>query len=115
MSYRIELLNSIIKEDIAHRISQIKPDNEHIINVVYVKLNEDGSRAEIGISITPEDSKNMNIIIKLLNNNKSKIQGDIARHHRLRKAPILNFFNDTQNDLLTKIDQLIDQTRNERH
>lgn len=76
-----------------------------MVTVSEVRISPDFSVARVYVSIFP--SERAETVMKILEENKSAIRGELGRQLRIRIVPELNFTLDTSLDYAEHIDELL--------
>lgn len=90
MPYRIEKLNSLIKEEISKiLLRELEFPKNAIVSVTYVKTSADARFATAGISVLPENKEAF--VLKKLQNQIAEIQKMLNRKLIMRYVPKISF------------------------
>ncbi len=109
MSIRTERVASLLKEEIGTILSREYSSTEYgFITVTEVHMSPDLKIAKIYFSIFAAPEKQA-ATMKMLEEQKQHIRGEVAHRVRLKFAPALQFYHDTTMDEVDKINRLINK------
>ncbi|MBI5473723.1 MAG: 30S ribosome-binding factor RbfA [Ignavibacteriae bacterium] len=109
MSIRTERVASLVKEEIGSILSREYSSTEYgFITVTDVRMSPDLKIAKIYFSIFGAPEKQA-ATMKMLEEQKQHIRGEVAHRVRLKFAPALQFYHDTTMDEVDKINKLINK------
>jgi ribosome-binding factor A len=113
MSFRIERLESQLKQDLGEIFQQYQ--NGSIITITTVRLTPDLSVARVYLSIMAP-GENEKTVFSKLQDSKSEIRTLLAHRirHQVRKIPDLQFFIDDTSEYVNKIESLFSKIRKDR-
>ncbi len=105
-SHRISKLNSLIKQQIAHIISEeLNLKNNLIITITKVDTSKDLSYADVFVSVFPEERTNY--LLKTLDNEIYNIQKKLNQTLVIKKFPRIRFYLDTTEKNADKIEKIL--------
>ncbi len=93
MSRRIEQINELLKNKLAHLISHEIPLDNGLITVVYVETSSDLKYAKIAVSVLPENRTGT--VLEKLKKMSGLFSQVIRKETKLRKIPKFNWVLDT--------------------
>lgn len=110
--YRLEKLNSLIKEEFSKIIKkEMEFPPEIFVSITYAKTSPDATHVQIGISIFPEEKEN--IILRELNKKIYHLQQLLNKKLIMRYVPQISFKIDktvAKIDLIEKISKKINNS-----
>lgn len=107
MSIRTERVASLIKEEIGAIILREYSSTAYgFITVTDVSMSPDLKLAKVYFSIFGSQEKQQ-LTMKMLNDEKQHIRGEVAHRVHLKFAPALQFYHDTTMDEADKINRLL--------
>lgn len=112
MSRKIQQVNELLKEKLAHFISREIPLDNGLITVVYVNTSPDLKYAKIAVSILPE--KFAGSVLERLRHSSGLFSQLIKKETRLRKVPRFNWTLDTTEKEAAKIEEVFREIEKER-
>ncbi|MDP4173085.1 MAG: 30S ribosome-binding factor RbfA [Bacteroidota bacterium] len=112
MSYRIDKVSRLIKEEISWIfIHKLKDPALGFITITDVKLSPDLKIAKIYFSVL--EKENRKIVLARINEVKGLIRGELAHRIKMRFIPELSFFIDDTTDYVEKMENLFRQINKE--
>jgi ribosome-binding factor A len=106
MSYRIDKVEHLIKEEISliflHRLSDL---NLGFITITNVRLSPDLKIAKIYLSVLEKEKRTL--VLNKIEDKKGYIRTELAHRIRIKFIPELKFFIDDTLDYVEKIEGLI--------
>jgi ribosome-binding factor A len=113
MSDRLVKVNSVILKDVANYALKQAQGGDFIITVNYALATPDLRFVRIGISTFPNENKHINMVIKVLRQNKSRLQLKLARDHKLKNIPKIAFEPAVDDQAMNKVDELLEKITHE--
>ncbi|MGE5409928.1 MAG: 30S ribosome-binding factor RbfA [Clostridiales bacterium] len=112
MSYRIDKVSRLIKEEISWIfIHKLKDPALGFITITDVKLSPDLKIAKIYFSVL--EKENRKTVLARINDVKGLIRGELAHRIKIRFIPELSFFIDDTTDYVEKMENLFRQIKKE--
>ena len=106
MSYRIEKVSKLIKEEISLIfLHKLKDPAFGLITITNVKVSPDLRIAKVYLSVF--DKKKRKLVLERINETKSFIRTELAQRIKIRFVPELEFFIDDTIDYVEKIEGII--------
>ena len=112
MSRKIEQVNELLKDKLAHLVSREIPLDNGLITVIYVKTSPDLKYAKIAVSILPE--KFAGTALERLRKQSGFFSQIIRKETRLRKVPKFNWVLDTTEKEAAEIEKVFREIEEER-
>ena len=110
MSYRIEKINSLIKEELSLIfLNKIQDPALGIVTITGVKVSPDIRTAKVYISVYQKEMREE--ILEKINGLKGLIRSQLAHRIKLRRVPDLAFFIDDTLDYVEKIENLFNKIK----
>lgn len=111
MSRKIEQVNELLKEKLAHLISREIPLDNGLVTVAYVDVSPDLKYARIAVSVLPE--KFSGSTLERLKKHGSLFSRIIKKETRLRKVPKFNWILDTTEKEAAEVEEVFRQIKKE--
>ncbi|MGE5680029.1 MAG: 30S ribosome-binding factor RbfA [Bacillota bacterium] len=112
MSYRIDKVSRLIKEEISWIfIHKLKDPALGFITITDVKLSPDLKIAKIYFSVLQKE--NRQAVLGRINEVKGLIRGELAHKIKMRFIPELNFYIDDTTDYVERMENLFRQIHKE--
>jgi ribosome-binding factor A len=112
MAHRIEQINELLKNKLAHLISREIPLDNGLITVVYVNTSPDLKYAKIAVSVLPE--KFAGTALERLRKQGGFFSQIIRKETRLRKIPKFNWVLDTTEKEAAEIEEVFREIGKEK-
>ena len=110
MSYRIEKINSLIKNELSLvLLNKIQDPALGIVTITNVKVSPDIRTAKIYVSVYQKEQREE--ILEKLNGIKGLIRTQLAQRINIRRVPELTFFIDDTLDYVAKMEDLFQKIR----
>jgi len=106
MSYRIDQVNQLIREEISPIIGGIKDKYLGLVTVINVEATSDLNQAKVWISVMNKDDLEDNEIIKIIKNHVFGIQEHLKKRLFMKRIPRLVFKVDRSNTLVADVDKI---------
>lgn len=112
MSYRIDKVSRLIKEEISWIfIHKLKDPAMGFLTITDVKLSPDLKNAKIYFSVLQKETRQA--VLERINEVKGLIRGELAHRIKMRFIPELNFYVDDTTDYVEKMENLFRQIHKE--
>ena len=106
MSYRIDKVESLLKEEISLIfLHEMSDKNLGFVTITNVKVSPDLKIAKVYLSVLEKEKREL--ILDIVENSNKFIRSELAKRIRLKFTPELKFFLDDTLDYVEKIEGLI--------
>jgi ribosome-binding factor A len=111
MKYRMERINSEIKNTLLKIISQMNDNrlSNSFVTISEVKTSPDLFSSKISVTSMKSSDKENREIINVLNSSKGYIKRELASQIKMKRVPDLYFVEDKTEEKADKIEQLLSQ------
>ncbi len=114
MSQRIQRVNQLIKKELSQiLLKEFDYPKDILVTLTRVKTSIDLNEVKVCVSVIPE--REIEKIIKLLNQNLRQIQQKIGERLEMRIIPKIRFVEETKTREAARIDELLEKIKEEEN
>ena len=114
MSQRIRRINQLIKRELGQILcEELNFPKEILVTLTRVEASADLREAKVYISVMPE--KEIEKIIKVLNQNLRQLQQKINKRLTMKIIPKIKFREETKTREAARIEELLERVKNEEN
>lgn len=112
MSRRIAKINTLLRQEIAQLLLNDFADQYGIITILDINTSPDLQSARVYFSLTPPPPSNqLEELLRKVQNNARGYQNIFAKKFTLRYIPKLEFIYDTSQNNISRIDQILNEIK----